>query len=197
VTEDGDEGQAATELALVLPLVVLLLLAVVQVTLVARDQILVVHAAREGAREAAVDPRPAEVRAAARRAALGLKPGRLGTETGQNEGVHGLVIVRVTYRVPTDVPLLGPLLPDIVVRANAAMRQESPAVRDKSLVGIGNTAGTGPEGTESQQHGVGGLAPARLGNIPKPCGGEGPHRRRGATCVRFDGSEGWPSPASS
>jgi Flp pilus assembly protein TadG len=54
------------ELALVLPLVLLLLLGVVQVGLVVRDQILVVHAAREAAREAAVDPAPG----AARRAAL-------------------------------------------------------------------------------------------------------------------------------
>ena len=47
------------ELALVLPLVVALLLAVVQVGLIVRDQVLVVHAAREAAREAAVDPDPA------------------------------------------------------------------------------------------------------------------------------------------
>ena len=52
----GDGGQASVELALVLPLVVLLLLAVVQLGLLVRDQILVVHAAREAAREAAVDP---------------------------------------------------------------------------------------------------------------------------------------------
>ena len=54
----GDEGQAAVELALVLPLVALLLLALVQVGLVVRDQILVIHAAREAAREAAVDAGP-------------------------------------------------------------------------------------------------------------------------------------------
>ena len=64
----GDEGQAAVELALVLPLVVALLLAVVQVGLIVRDQVLVVHAAREAAREAAVDPDPA---AALRAAASG------------------------------------------------------------------------------------------------------------------------------
>jgi Flp pilus assembly protein TadG len=120
-----DEGQAATELALVLPVLVLLLLAVVQVTLVARDQVLVVHAAREAAREAAVDPRPAAVRAAARRAAPGLKPGRMGTDTGQTGGVPVTVIVRVVYRVPTDVALIGPLLPDVEVRAKAAMRREA------------------------------------------------------------------------
>ena len=45
--------QATVELALVLPVVATLLLAVVQVGLVVRDQIRVTHAAREAARAAA------------------------------------------------------------------------------------------------------------------------------------------------
>ena len=49
-------GQATVEVALLLPLLALLLLAVVQVGLVVRDQVLVTHAAREAARAAAVDP---------------------------------------------------------------------------------------------------------------------------------------------
>ena len=59
-------GQAAVELALALPLLALLALALLQVTLVVRDQVLLTHAAREAAREAAVDPEPG----AARRGAL-------------------------------------------------------------------------------------------------------------------------------
>ncbi|HWI04001.1 MAG TPA: TadE/TadG family type IV pilus assembly protein [Acidimicrobiales bacterium] len=47
----ADEGQASVELALVLPLVMMLLLAVVQLGLLVRDQILVVHAAREAVRD--------------------------------------------------------------------------------------------------------------------------------------------------
>ncbi len=53
-----DRGQATVELALVLPLVALVLAALVQAVVVARDQLLVVHAAREAARAAAVDPAP-------------------------------------------------------------------------------------------------------------------------------------------
>ena len=117
-----DEGQAATELALVLPLLLLLALLLVQVSLMARDQILVVHAAREAAREAAVDPRPASIRKAAIRAS-GLKAGRLHTEMARGDGSR-IVTIRVQYRSPTDVVLVGPLLPDIVVGAKAAMRSE-------------------------------------------------------------------------
>lgn len=128
MSRERDEGQAATELALVLPLLLLLALLLLQVALVARDQILVVHAAREAAREAAVDPRPASVKQAAIRAS-GLKPGGLGTELSLGGG-SSIVTVRVEYRSPTDVVLIGPLLPDIVVGAKAAMRSEvgQPAV---------------------------------------------------------------------
>lgn len=118
-----DEGQAAVEVALVLPLIVLLLLAVVQVTLVARDQILVVHAARAAAREAAVGSPPARVRqVAVASAGGGLQSGRLTVDTHDGD----TVTVRVEYRAPTEVPLVGALLPDVAVRANAAMRQETP-----------------------------------------------------------------------
>lgn len=143
MTGDRDEGQAATELALVLPLLVLLLLAVVQVALVARDQVLVVHAAREAVREAAVDPRPAAVRRAAHSSASEtLKKNRLTTETSHIGGVSDMVTVRVTYRAPTDVALVGPLLPDVVVRAKAAMRVESPGGPTKTRKAAEETAGT-------------------------------------------------------
>ena len=50
-----DRGQASVELALVLPVLVLLLLALVQTALVARDEVLVQDAARAAVREASVD----------------------------------------------------------------------------------------------------------------------------------------------
>jgi Flp pilus assembly protein TadG len=134
-----DEGQAAVELALVLPLVALLLLVVVQVALVARDQVLVVHAAREGARAAAVDPSPG----AARRAAVAgtpLKAGRLVVETSHHKG-HAIVSVAVRYRSVTDLPLVGPLVPDPLLGANAAMRIERDIGREESPAGDRNPEG--------------------------------------------------------
>jgi hypothetical protein len=114
-------GQAAVELALALPLVALLLLSVVQVALVVRDQVLTVHAAREAARAAAVDPR----QIAAWRGAVagsGLDAPRLRL-TLQRDGER--VTVTVQYQSPTDLPLVGRLLPDLALRAKAAMRVES------------------------------------------------------------------------
>lgn len=111
------------ELALVIPLLALLLLLVVQVALVVRDQVLVVHAAREAARAAAVDPTPG----AARRAALAGAPlaaHRLRLELwGQGPG-DPQVQARLSYRSPTLAPVVGVLIPDIVVRGEASMRRE-------------------------------------------------------------------------
>lgn len=157
----SEAGQAATELALVVPLLVLLLLAVIQVALVARDQVLVVHAAREAAREAAVDPRPAAVREAALRAGTGLKPERLGTEGSQTGRAPVTVTVRVAYRAPTDVALIGPLLPDIAVRAKATMRRETPGDLGKSPSQVSKTAGTAPFRSEPTEQETGRGPPHR------------------------------------
>lgn len=142
-----DEGQAAVELALVLPLVLLLLLFVVQVALIARDQVLVVHAAREGARAAAVDPRPG----VARRAILGetaLKPARLAVETSYREG-SVTVTVAVRYRSVTDLPLVGPLIPDLPVGAKATMRVETDIRGVGTTVRMRNPEGLASYGVES------------------------------------------------
>ena len=122
----GDEGQAAVELALALPIVVLLVLAVVQVVLVGRDQVAVVDAAREGARAASrasgtgADPVAAGSQAA-RAAAGGLEAPRLSVAVALGP-VN--VTVTVSYRSPTDVPFAGRLLPDIDLHATVVMRRE-------------------------------------------------------------------------
>ena len=63
-----------------LPLVLLVILALVQVGVFARDRVLVEAAARAGARAALADD-PAAVAAAAQAAAPGLDPGALGVTT--------------------------------------------------------------------------------------------------------------------
>ena len=111
------------ELALVLPLVMVLLLGVVQMGLLVRDQILVVHAAREAAREAAVEP----AAGAPRRAALAsstLDDSRLTVETSGRGAPGSRVRVEVAYRASTGVPLFGAAMGDVTLRASATMRVE-------------------------------------------------------------------------
>jgi len=115
----GEPGQAAVEFALVLPLVVMALLALIQVGLLVRDHLAVVHAAREAAREASVAPDPARAVAAARRTLPGAE-----VEVGERPEVGGSIEVEVRYRSVTDVPLVGKLFPDPELRARAVMRVE-------------------------------------------------------------------------
>jgi Flp pilus assembly protein TadG len=121
--EREDGGQASVELALVLPLVLLLLLVVVQLGLLVRDQILVVHAAREAAREAAVEPAPEAPRRAAL-ASSALADSRLTVTSTGRGGPGSRVRVEVAYRAPTAVPLFGAALGDLTLRASATMRVE-------------------------------------------------------------------------
>lgn len=118
-----DAGQASVELVLAFPLVIVLLLAVVQAGLVARDHVLASHAAREAVRVASVDADPE----APRRAALASSPlraDRLAVEVGDRGDPGSRVTVEITYRSATEVPLVGPLLDDVEVRARAVMRVE-------------------------------------------------------------------------
>lgn len=107
-TVPGEAGQATVELALVLPLLLGITFLLAQVGLLARDRVLVVHAAREAARAAAVEPTVE----AARRAALrtrGLDPKKIGVDT-RREG--RTVTAIVSYRAVTNVRFLGRKLPE-------------------------------------------------------------------------------------
>lgn len=119
----ADGGQATVELALVLPLVALLLLALVQAGLVARDQILVIHAAREAARAAAVSPEPDAARRAAERAGP-LRPEHLDVTVSGRGAVGSRVRVEVRYRAATHVPLAGLVLSRLHLVGSATMRVE-------------------------------------------------------------------------
>jgi len=118
-----DGGQASVELALVLPLVLVVLLLVAQVGLIVRDRVLVIHAAREAARAAVVDPRQGAAEEAARSRG-GLDPGRLVVETrgGTASGDHLEVVVR--YQAVTDLPLIGALVPDVDLQERVVVRVE-------------------------------------------------------------------------
>lgn len=116
----GDTGQAVVELALSLPLVCLVLLGVVQVGVVVRDQLLVDHLAREAARVAAPSAAPV---AAARTSVE-----RSG-DTRTSTAVHltdDRVRVSISLVNHTDVPLVGLFVPDVVLRSTVTMQREPP-----------------------------------------------------------------------
>ena len=119
----GSKGQATVEFALTFPLVVLLLLLVVQLGVVIHAQVLAIHAAREGARAAAVAPVPERAATGAARRYTGLAKARLSVDT---TATKEFVVVRARVREPTDVPIVGALLPDLVLESTVTMQREAP-----------------------------------------------------------------------
>ena len=119
-------GSAAVELALVLPLALMVALALVQVGLLGRDALVVLSAAREGAREAAVSTDEARIRDSALRGGGDLAPDRTEVTIERTGTVGDPVTVRVTYRAPILVPFVEWLFPEeVTVASEATMRQET------------------------------------------------------------------------
>jgi Flp pilus assembly pilin Flp len=118
-----ERGQAAVELALALPLLALVALALLQVGLVVRDQLVLTHAAREAAREAALDDDPGAARAGALSGSR-LDADRLVVVTSGRRGPGSRVTATLTYRSPTEVPLVGRLVGDVRLHAVVTMRVE-------------------------------------------------------------------------
>ncbi len=109
------------ELALLVPVVVLLLMMLVEVSRAARLQIEVVAAAREGARVAATTPDPAAALGAAS-AALGGRgvDARINVHRPHVVGADARVTVSLPYQVR--LPLIGG--PSVPLSATAVMRVE-------------------------------------------------------------------------
>jgi len=113
------------EFALLLPILLLLLLALVQVGALARDRLLLSQASRAGAREAAITDSESAIVQSATRAAPGLDPARLRI-TVERAGARGApVTVSAAYDVPIAAPLAGWLLPEsVTLDDSATTRQE-------------------------------------------------------------------------
>ena len=121
----GARGQSTVELALCLPALAFVLALVVEVGLVAGDQVRLWHAAREAARVAVVDPDLSDIEEAAARS--GLEGIDVSVSPEPNYRVQGEPLeVDVEYRPGGHIPLIGELFSGLTMRASAAMRIEEP-----------------------------------------------------------------------
>ena len=116
-----DRGQAAVELALALPVVVLHLLGMLQVALVGRDQLAVELAAREAARAAAVSADPVAAARLAAERVTSLRPLQIAVTAGGDT-----VTVTVSHPSATDVAMVGRVIGDVELRASVTMAVEPP-----------------------------------------------------------------------
>lgn len=120
-------GSVSVEFAAVLPLLGIAMLCVAQVGLVVAQQLAVAHAAREGARTAAIANDDAQARADAL-AAGDLDPGSATITIEPAVRAAGdLVTVTVSYRA-TIMPVVSRFVPSVItLSAHAAMRTERDA----------------------------------------------------------------------
>ena len=124
-----DAGQATVELALVLPFIVLLALALVQFGVVVANQLAVLDAAQCAARAAAISGNGGKYSEgvarydaeAAGSECVALRPLRVDLTT-----INNVVTAHVKYLDNTDLPLVGLLFPNLTLEATAAMRLETP-----------------------------------------------------------------------
>ena len=104
-----------------MPVVVVLLLGMLQVALVGRDQLAIELAAREAARAAAVSAEPGAAARLAAERATSLRPLQVAVSQGGDT-----VTVTVGYTSATDVAMIGRIVGDVALQASVTMALEPP-----------------------------------------------------------------------
>lgn len=116
---NGNEGASAVEFALLLPILVMLLVGIIQMGMAYSNYISVTHAAREGARLAAVNKYSAS---AVRERAYPVVPSSISLSFPYGN-THGQeAVVTVVYTKVIDIPFWGKV--SIPITSHAGMRIE-------------------------------------------------------------------------
>ena len=124
----AEHGQAIVEMALVLPIFLLLLFGVIEMGQVGYAYITVANAARSGGRIAAVGGSDSDINTAVLNGAPALNPASLQVtiDPSQAQRQSGeSVSVQVSYPVQLIIPVISNLIPNpIVVNSRIVMRVE-------------------------------------------------------------------------
>jgi Flp pilus assembly protein TadG len=117
-----ERAQATIEFALLLPMIALVFLLGVDGVLIARDQLLVVHSAREGARRAALTGDLSETTATVHD--RGAPSSASVSMTSYGGGTNELVGVTVRWNTSSRLIVLGRIARGISVEHTTVMRRE-------------------------------------------------------------------------
>lgn len=118
--EADDVGQATVEFALTIPILIVVLLGAVQVFVLLVDRLHLVHVTRDATRAASVSADPS---AAVARVVERTWPDRSVSFRVNDDG--DLVSVEVELVNPTDVPIIGRVLPDVRLTESLTMLVDS------------------------------------------------------------------------
>jgi Flp pilus assembly protein TadG len=121
----AEEGQTTVELALCLPVVVFVVVAVIEIGLIVGDQIRLWHAAREAARQAVVDDDTDAAVEAAERAGFDSLDVTIEPDPHFRRQGEPLEVTLV-YDRPGAMPLVGRLFEHVELESTATMRIERP-----------------------------------------------------------------------
>ena len=113
---DPDSGQTTVELALVMPLIIGLLLIILNVGLIVRDQLAVWHAASAGARAASISPDSPDVVQQAVNDEVWLRPLHLQIVRDEQ-----LITVEVQYPHTINLWLIKHIVPPLTLSASVTM----------------------------------------------------------------------------
>ena len=113
---EPDSGQATVELALVMPLIIGLLLIILNVGLVVRNQLAVWHAASAGARAASISPDSPDIVQQAVEDEVGLRPLHLQIIRDEQ-----LITVEVQYPRTINLWLIKRIVPPLTLSASVTM----------------------------------------------------------------------------
>ncbi|MHB1419234.1 MAG: TadE family protein [Bacillota bacterium] len=125
--ENNEKGQAMVELAMILPVLIILLFGVIEFGRIFQAYLTVTYAAREGARAGAIGNSDTQVVEVVSSASIGLDTSLLAVDispTGIREPGEALT-VSVIYPVTVKAPFLEAVFPDpLLVKGKAVMRVE-------------------------------------------------------------------------
>lgn len=124
----GRKGQAAVELALILPVLVLLLLGMLQVGIVLQDYLQLQQAVEQGARAASLGASDTAIQQTVDQSAPSLSPQALTvtvTPPASDRLSGSDIEVQGTYSISISIPLLTPLLGgQLQISSQSVMRME-------------------------------------------------------------------------
>lgn len=116
-----ERGSAVVEFALIVPLILLLVVGIAEVAVVARAEIQLIMAAREGARQSAASPDTSQAVAAVR-GALGSTGSRARVSVSRPSAIGEPTTVHVSLHHRVAAPFLGGF--PVELSARAVMRTE-------------------------------------------------------------------------
>jgi Flp pilus assembly protein TadG len=115
----NEDGQSTVEFALVLPVIVLFMLMIVQVGIVVRQKILVTNSSREAARILSVENNSGR---ATDKVKEMISDADVKISRPSKQGEY--LTVTVSDVVPSNLPIIGNILPDVTVKSKTSMRVE-------------------------------------------------------------------------